>query len=71
MQIDYRQLSHQLTKAGVIVLALRYFSFLVQLLETFANVPLTEQKYMLSMAMWSFQVIKVCEKDSSLQRRLV
>lgn len=70
MQIDYRQLSHQLTKAGVIVLSLRYFS-LVQLLETFANVPLTEQKYMLSMAMWSFQVIKVCEKDSSLQRRLV
>lgn len=70
MQIDYRQLSHQLTKAGMIVLSLRYFS-LVQLLETFANVPLTEQKYMLSMAMWSFQVIKVCEKDSSLQRRLV
>lgn len=70
MQIDYCQLSHQLTKAGVIVLSLRYFS-LVQLLETFANVPLTEQKYMLSMAMWSFQVIKVCEKDSSLQRRLV
>lgn len=70
MQIDYRQLSHQLTKAGVIVLSLRYFS-LVQLLETFANVPLTKQKYMLSMAMWSFQVIKVCEKDSSLQRRLV
>lgn len=70
MQIDYRQLSHQLTKAGVIVLSLRHFS-LVQLLETFANVPLTEQKYMLSMAMWSFQVIKVCEKDSSLQRRLV
>lgn len=70
MQIDYRQLSHQLTKAGVLVLSLRYFS-LVQLLETFANVPLTEQKYMLSMAMWSFQVIKVCEKDSSLQRRLV